>query len=42
MYIILSIMLKEKFKPSHNDVIPAIANFIGEAYFQDDIQDAIL
>lgn len=32
-------MLKEKFKPSHNDVLPAITSFIGEAFFQEDIQD---
>ena len=32
-------MLKGKLKTSNLDVIPAIANFIGEAYFQEDIQD---
>lgn len=36
MYLILSIMLKEKFKPSHQAVITAINNSIGEAYFKDD------
>lgn len=39
MYIYFSIMLKGKSKTSTSDVIPAIANFIGEAYFQEDIQD---
>ena len=39
MYIYFSIMLIGKSKTSNFDVIPAIANFIGEAYFQEDIQD---
>ena len=39
MYIYFSIMPKGKSKTSNLDVIPAIANFIGEASFQEDIQD---
>jgi hypothetical protein len=33
------VMTKEKLSKSHLDVIPAVANFIGEAFFQEDIQD---
>ena len=32
-------MDKAKTTNSHQDVIPAVANFIGEAFFQEDIQD---
>lgn len=32
-------MQKEKLSKSHLDVIPDLANFIGEAFFQEDIQD---
>lgn len=32
-------MQKENVKTSHRDVIPAIAKFVDDAYFQGEIQD---